>query len=109
MTVEQKAEEKAKEFCKQPLQELCKFPLNWTDFDVAKEKCYITGFIDGYHKCQKEHEWHDLEKDPTDYPEDAEAKLVVIDYGALGWEYGIRANMNDPVARKDVIKWKDIE
>ena len=73
--------------------------------DCAKARLNVTTISD----CPIKDEWHDLEKDPTDYPEDAGAKLVVIDYGALGWEYGIRANMNDPVARKDVIKWKEIE
>ena len=27
-------------------------------------------FIDGYHECEKEHEWHDLRKDPNDLPKD---------------------------------------
>lgn len=63
----------------------------------------------GYYECKKEHDWHDLQKDPTDLPKNTGAKLVVIDYGALGLEYGVRANMNDPIGRKDVIKWKEIE
>ena len=27
-------------------------------------------WIDGYKECQKEHEWHDLRKDPNDLPKD---------------------------------------
>ena len=59
--LEKEAEEKAKEFSEHPLKEFCKFPLHWTDFDKAKESCYISGYLAGAESREKRIE--ELEKE----------------------------------------------
>ncbi len=51
--LKKEAEEKAKEFSEHPLKEFCKFPLHWTDFDKAKESCYISGYLAGAEPREK--------------------------------------------------------
>ena len=54
--LEKEAEEKAKEFSEHPLKEFCKFPLHWTNFDKAKESCYISGYLAGAEPREKQTE-----------------------------------------------------
>lgn len=49
--------------------------------------------------------WHFPAK--GEQPADAGAKLVLLDFGSLGKEYGIRENLNTDV-QKDVVAWCEI-
>lgn len=49
--------------------------------------------------------WHFPAK--GELPADAGAKLVLLDFGSLGKEYGIRENLNSDV-QKDVVAWCEI-
>ena len=44
-------------------------------------------FIDGYSECEKEHEWHDLRKDPNDLPKDITSLYLVRVYSWNTWVY----------------------
>jgi len=80
---------------------------------------YITdveqAFIDGYHECQKEHEWHDLRKDPTDLPKrNKEYVVKVKEYGGISVYIGRywkeeKTFTGSYLSGLDVIKWKEIE
>jgi len=82
---------------------------------------YITdveqAFIDGYHECQKEHEWHDLEKDPTDEPKKDGEYLVQVmcimfnDVEYCVGRYWKEENRweGEQVRGLLVTKWKEIE
>jgi hypothetical protein len=83
-------------------------------------------FIDGYRECQKEHEWHDLRKDPKDVPdegtyliewrnargygdtmimryeEDDEEELHWIDRDGDNWD-------DDVIAWREIPKFEEIE
>ena len=65
-------------------------------------------FIDGYHECQKEHEWHDLEKDPTDLPKHTNSVLGYCrgDYYDVCFFNGKRLIGH---GESDFLKWKEIE
>ena len=101
MTVEQKAEEYFQEQAK-----------------LHEEKGVIKHmkdvWLDGYRECQKEHEWHDLQKDPTDLPKENSRYLCLIETsvgGASVYEcsdYDTEYNSwKDSYG--DVIKWKEIK
>ena len=72
-------------------------------------------FIDGYHECQKEHEWHDLEKDPTDLPKkDKKYVVKVKEYAGISVYIGRywkkeKIFTGHYLQELDVIKWKEIE
>lgn len=40
---------------------------------------YYLGYKAGFHECEKEHEWHDLRKDPNDLPRQGVELLVSVD------------------------------
>lgn len=46
-------------------------------FENSEEESYYTGFFDGYHECQKEHEWHYV-KDEKDLPTDKKEYLLLL-------------------------------
>lgn len=48
--------------------------------DWSIEDAHNNGFIDGYHECQKEHEWHDLRKNPEDLPLTEREVMVFIEW-----------------------------
>jgi hypothetical protein len=76
--------------------------------------CSRQGFIDGYHECQKEHEWHDLRKDPNDLPKEDKQYLCLIKswvgsekvYACLIYNTQYHSWQE---SYGDVIKWKEIE
>jgi len=77
MTEEQKAEQIArKKRAKEYFDKTYASADNVMDIELAIRCTYDKAFIDGYHECQKEHEWHDLEKDPNDLPKDNKTVLV---------------------------------
>ena len=77
---------------------------------------YTDGFYDGYHECQKEHEWHDLKKDPNDLPKDDKEYLVIFCYdnkGAKRMCYEVRDNLQHDFEihrcyTEQIIAWKEI-
>ena len=86
---------------------------NIIQYDLGAKKEVKQAFIDGYHECQKEHEWHDLEKDPTDLPKEGVDVLVKLENGnheVSGVSSDKRWFCTDYYTGEDkVIKWKEIE
>ena len=72
---EEKIEQKAEEYAD-----------NEKHFDGQAQLYIIDGYLAGYHECQKEHEWHDLEKDPNDLPKDITSLYLVRVYS---WDFGL--------------------
>ena len=72
---------------------------------------YCQGFSDGYHECQKEHEWHYV-KD-GDLPKVNELVLIKITgCFVLGWTNGTNwfndSNNGTIIDRRMVYAWKEI-
>lgn len=131
MTEEQKAEE----WCKENM-DCCK-----TDNSVnqpipyfsEEERCiaksaFLAGYHEGFKDCAKarlnvttisdcpiKDEWHDLEKDQTDLPEEEKEYVVKIrEYGGISVYIGRywkeeKMFTGSYFSRLDVIKWKEIE
>jgi len=51
--------------------------------------------------------WHKVSEEG--YPKDERAYLVVIDYGSLGFEYGVMENINHNQGKPEkVVAWQEI-
>jgi len=108
MTVEQKAEEIANKRCHEIM---CFGHCNFSS--PKHHRCgewhrEYNCALDGYHECQKEHEWHDLEKDPTDLPKHTNSVLGYCrgDYYDVCFFNGKRLIGH---GESDFLKWKEIE
>ena len=81
--------------------------------DWSIEDAHNNGFIDGYHECQKEHEWHYV-KD-GDLPKKSKEYVVKVkEYGGISvyiGRYWKKEKMftGSYLKELDVIKWKEIE
>jgi len=74
------------------------------------------GYVDGYHECENEHEWHDLRKDPTDLPKEEREYIVMNANEGGDTSYWICYYWKEEkkftgygLGEANVIKWKEIE
>ena len=87
--------------------------------DCTKIQFYSAGVKDGYHECQKEHEWHDLRKNPDDLPD--EGFYLVVWQNARGYRETMIMRYEEDDEEKlhwmddeydcwddDVIAWREI-
>ena len=103
--IEQKAEEYAIENYEQCMYDDVK---GWENDSKARKQA----FIDGYHECQKEHEWHDI-NDIEPSKEQLGKQLLIkmesivgnTDYAYLVYKY----NGESITDVAGVIAWKEIE
>ena len=72
--------------------------------DWSIEDAHNNGFTDGYHECQKEHEWHYV-KDGK-YPKEKQL-VMVYRINPLGANIAI-TNWYDSYKDTRVIAWKEI-
>ena len=64
-------------------------------------------WLDGYHECQKEHEWHYV-KD-GDLPKEKCLAVVLLDTGSIQ-SYLVKEITEEEMKNGcDIIKWKEIE
>ena len=74
---------------------------------------YEEGLIEGYHEGQKEHEWHDLRKDPKDLPKLDKTDMsdyVITDKGVAYYNGRVKSwyIQNEYILSDDVIAWCEI-
>jgi len=80
--------------------------------DKQKEINYFTGFDDGYHECEKEHEWHDINEQEPSKEQFGKQLLIRMEsvIGDTDYDYLVYKYKGESISDvAGVLAWKEIE